>query len=163
MTIGPPAKARSLQSTAQVNESKAVRGMSTERTTTGRTTGWLGVDLFAGAIILLSGLFSGFEGLVALIGPSFYYTATSGSLFILNVDGWAWWNLIVGIIFVITGISLLAGQAWARVVSIILAIISAVTQLFLIPVQPWWAIIVIAVDILVIYALTVHGRELRED
>jgi hypothetical protein len=137
--------------------------MSTGRTTSQRTTGWLGVDIFAGMIILLSGLFSGFEGLVALIGPSTYYTTVNGSLFIFNVDGWGWWNLIVGVVFVAVGIALLLGATWARILSIILAVISAVGQLFLIPVQPWWSIIVIAVDILVIYALTVHGRELREE
>lgn len=133
--------------------------MSTQRT----TTAWLGVDVFAGMVILLSGFFSGFQGLVALIGPSTYYATVSGSLFIFNVNGWGWWNLIVGVVFVITGISLLTGAGWARIAAIILAIISAVGQLFLIPVQPWWAVIVIAVDVLIIYALTVHGGQLRDE
>jgi len=57
----------------------------------------------------------------------------------------------------------MAGQTWARVVAVILVIISAIGQLLLIPAQPWWSIIVIAIEILVIYALIVHGRELRED
>jgi hypothetical protein len=140
---------------------KAVGLMSSARTTNDDATGWLGVDVFAGVIILLSGLCSGFQGLVALIGPSTYFAAVKGSLFIFNVDGWGWWNLILGAIFIITGVALLLGATWARIVSIILAVLSAVAQLFLIPVQPWWAIIVIAVDVLVIYALTVHGRELR--
>jgi NADH:ubiquinone oxidoreductase subunit H len=65
------------------------------------------------------------------------------------------------VVFVITGISLLFGAAWARIASIILAVVSAVGQLFLIPVQPWWS--VIAVDVLVIYALTVHGGQLRDE
>jgi hypothetical protein len=137
--------------------------MSSQRAATETTNGWLGVDVFAGMVILLSGFFSGFEGLVALIGPSTYYATVSGSLFIFNVDGWGWWNLIVGIVFVITGIFLLFGSTWARIVSIILAIVSAVGQLFLIPVQPWWSVIVIAIDVLVIYALTVHGGQLREE
>jgi hypothetical protein len=47
------------------------------------------------------------------------------------------------------------------VTAIVLAAINGVSQLFLLPVQPWWSLIVLALDILVIYALTVHGRELK--
>ena len=47
-------------------------------------------------------------------------------------------------------------------VAIILAALSAVVQLLLVPAQPWWSLIVIAIDVLVIYALTAHGKELRE-
>ena len=46
--------------------------------------------------------------------------------------------------------------------AIILAALSAVVQLLLVPAQPWWSLIVIAIDVLVIYALTAHGKELRE-
>jgi hypothetical protein len=113
-------------------------------------------------IILLSGLFSGFQGLVALIGPHTYYATVNGTLFIFNVKGWGWWNLIVGVVFIIVGICLLAGARWAVIASVILAIVSAVGQLFLIPVQPWWSVIVIAVDVLIIYALTFHRNELRD-
>jgi hypothetical protein len=55
------------------------------------------------------------------------------------------------------------GATWARVVATIFVIISAVSQLLLLPAQPWWSAIMIAVDVLVIYALTAHGRELRPD
>jgi hypothetical protein len=113
--------------------------MSTER-----SSGWVGVDVFAGVVILMSGLFSGFQGLVALIGPNAYYAVARGSLFVFDVNGWGWWNLIVGIVFVLVGIALLTGAGWAQIVAIILAILSAIGQLFLIPVQPWWAVIVIA-------------------
>ena len=43
----------------------------------------------------------------------------------------------------------------------ILVALNAIGQLFLLPVQPWWSLIVLTLDILVIYALTVHGRELK--
>ena len=131
-------------------------------TPTPKTTGWVGWGIFAAVILLVSGLFTGIQGIAALIGPNTYFVLNDGQLLLFDVNGWGWWNLIVAILLLLTSFALFAGQTWARVVAIILAIISAVGQLFLLPVQPWWATIVIAVDILVIYALTAHGRELKE-
>ena len=127
---------------------------------TTRTTGWLGWGLFAGAIILISGVFGVVQGFVGLIAPDTYYVKTSGSLFMFDVQGWAWWTLIIGVLLVLTALALFAGQTWARVVAIILAALSAIGNLLQVPAQPWWSLILIGVDLLVIYALTVHGREL---
>lgn len=126
------------------------------------TSGWVGWGVFAGVILVVSGIFNALQGVVALVGPSTYFAETEGGLFLFDLTGWGWWHLIVGILLFITAVALLAGAVWARIVAIILAIISASGQLFLIPVQPWWALVVIAVDILIIYALTAHGDELRE-
>jgi hypothetical protein len=126
-------------------------------------TAWVGWSRFAGVIILVSGIFSIVQALVALIGPNAYYVVANGSLFLFDVTGWGWWNLLIGALLVLTAIALLVGQTWARIVAIILAILSAVGQLLLIPAQPWWALTIIAVDVLVIYALTAHGDELRSE
>jgi hypothetical protein len=126
-------------------------------------TGWTGWVIFAGVILLISGIFSIVQGIVAVVGPNSYYVVTEGSLFLFDVAGWGWWNIIIGVLLALTAVALMAGQTWARIVAVILVIISAIGQLLLIPAQPWWSIIVIAIEILVIYALIVHGRELRED
>ncbi len=126
-------------------------------------TGWTGWVIFAGVILLISGIFSIVQGIVAVVGPNSYYVVTEGSLFLFDVAGWGWWNIIIGVLLALTAVALMAGQTWARVVAVILVIISAIGQLLLIPAQPWWSIIVIAIEILVIYALIVHGRELRAD
>ena len=130
---------------------------------TATKTGWTGWVIFAGVILLISGIFSIVQGIVAVVGPNSYYVVTEGSLFLFDVAGWGWWNIIIGVLLALTAVALMAGQTWARVVAVILVIISAIGQLLLIPAQPWWSIIVIAIEILVSYALIVHGRELRED
>lgn len=132
-------------------------------TTTTTKTGWTGWVVFAGVILITIGIFSAVQGLVALIGPSSYYVVTEGGLWLLDLTGWGWWNLIIGVLLVLVGGALLAGQTWARVIAVILVILNAVGALLLIPAQPWWSMIVIAIDVLVLYALIVHGRELRED
>jgi hypothetical protein len=130
---------------------------------TAKATGWTGWVVFAGVILLTSGIFSVVQALVALIGPDAYYVVAGGSLFLFDVAGWGWWNLIIGALLILVGLALFAGQTWARVAAIVLAILSAVGQLLLIPAQPWWSLIIIAIDVLIIYALIVHGRELRDE
>jgi hypothetical protein len=127
-----------------------------------KTTNWVGWGRFAGVIIFLSGAFSATQGLVALFAPDTYYAIVEGQLFIFDVQGWAWWNIILGVLLILVAGGLAAGQTWARVIAIILVSISAISQLFLIPVQPFWAVVIIAVDVLVIFALTVHGKELKD-
>ena len=67
---------------------------------------------------------------------------------------------IIGIVLILTALALFAGATWARVVAIVLASLNAVGHVFLLPAQPWWSLIVITLDVFVIYALTVHGKEM---
>jgi hypothetical protein len=124
-------------------------------------TGWVGWARFAAVMIIVNGIFGVFQGLVALLAPDPYFVVTRGSLFLFNLTGWGWWTLIIGVLLILIGIAVLMGATWARVIAIILVIVGAVGQLLLLPAQPWWSSITIGVDILIIYALTVHGRELR--
>ena len=127
-----------------------------------QVTGWVGWGVFASVILIIAGVIDALYGLVAIIGPnSVYFATVEGELFVLNIAGWGWWHLIVGILLVLTGLALLTGATWARVIAIILAALSGISQLFLLPVQPWWSLVVLALDVLVIFALTEHGRELK--
>ncbi|WP_255546541.1 hypothetical protein [Glaciihabitans sp. dw_435] len=128
------------------------------------SSGWADWLVFAGVILVINGGFNVIQGIVALVGPDAYFASVNGSLFIFNVEGWAWWNLIIGALQVIAALALFfSGAGWARIVAVILASLSAFVQMILIPVQPWWSLIVIAVDVLIIYALVAHGRELRDE
>jgi hypothetical protein len=124
-------------------------------------TGWTGWGYFAAWVLLLDGIFGVLQGVVLLVAHDTYFVAR-GSLFVFDLSGWGWWCLVVGLIVIGVSIALFVGQTWARVIAVILAVISATGQLLLIPAQPWWSIIIIAVDVLIIYALTAHGRELRD-
>jgi len=112
---------------------------------------------FAGVILIVSGIFSAIQGLAALLGPDAYYAVVDGDLLIFDVAGWGWWNVVIGALTLITGLALLGGALWARIVAVVLAILSAIVQMILVPVQPWWSFIVIAIDVLVIYAVVARG------
>jgi hypothetical protein len=62
----------------------------------------------------------------------------------------------------LTGIGLFSGNFLARTIAVIVAGLNMLVNFFFIPVYPFWAIIVITIDILVIWAVTAHGREMRE-
>jgi hypothetical protein len=69
--------------------------------------------------------------------------------------------MVIGVLFVLVGFGVLVGQTWARVIGIALAVISAIINLAFIAAYPFWGIILIALDIVVIYALATHGREMK--
>jgi hypothetical protein len=125
-------------------------------------TSWTDWVRFGGVILIVSGIFSLIQGLAALLGPDAYYGVVDGELLVFNVAGWGWWNIVIGALTLVTGLALLGGALWARIVAVVLAVLSSVVQMILVPVQPWWSFIVIAVDLLVIYAVIAHGQKLRE-
>jgi hypothetical protein len=100
-------------------------------------------------------------GLVAIFENEFY-VQTRNYLFQFDATTWGWIHLVLGLLVAFAGWGLLSGQTWARVVGITLAALSATANFLFLPYYPFWSLLIIAVDIFVIWALTAHGREYRE-
>jgi hypothetical protein len=100
-------------------------------------------------------------GLIAMFENE-VYLPTRNYLFELDLSAWGWIHLVLGLVVAFAGWGLLSGRTWARVVGITLAAISATTNFLFIPYYPFWSILIIAVDVFVIWALTAHGREFKE-
>lgn len=124
-------------------------------------TGWVGFVVFAGVMLMMLGGFQAIQGLVAIFRDDYYLVSRSGLLITMDFTAWGWTHLIIGLIAVGCGIGVLLGQTWARVVGIIIAVLSALANLAFLPAYPIWSTIVIALDVLAIYALAVHGREVQ--
>jgi hypothetical protein len=124
-------------------------------------TGWLGWIAFAGVMMLLMGTLHAIQGLVALFQDTYYLIGSEGLIVSADYTTWGWVHLILGIVVVLAGIALLAGQMWARVVAVILAFGSVLVNIAFLGAYPLWSTIMIAVDVLVIYAVTVHGKEAK--
>jgi hypothetical protein len=124
-------------------------------------TGWVGWVWFAGLMLIMVGLFNVIDGLVAIVNHNFFVPTRAG-LLVFNLAGWGWVHLLLGIVLVIVGVAVLTGQLWARVAAVILVILNAVTQLLFMSAYPLWSLIVIILDIIVLYALIVHGEEAKE-
>ncbi len=116
----------------------------------------------AGVLLAMVGLFHIVQGLVELIDKDFY-AVTANWAFRFNVTTWGWLHLIGGLIALLAGFGLFTGNVLARTVAVIIAVLSAVTSFMSLPYYPWWSILIIAFDVLVIWALTAHGRDLVAD
>jgi len=98
---------------------------------------------------------------VALLRDEVYLVRPGGLVVQIGYTTWGWVHVIVGIAALLTGLGLLAGNIVARFVGVVLALLSAVLNVAFIRAQPVWSLIAITLDVIVIYAITVHGRELR--
>jgi hypothetical protein len=122
-----------------------------------RVSGWaVGGISFAAALLIMVGTFQALEGLAAIINDE-YFVLTRKYAFDLDVTGWGWIHLILGIAIVLVGFGLFSRAAWAGVTAIFLAMLSAIVNFFYIPYYPWWSLLIIAVDIWIIWSLTRPG------
>ena len=119
--------------------------------------GWIG---FAGMLMLIIGFIDVFQGLIALFEDE-YYVVTSSGFLVFDLTGWGWVMLIWGVLLVLAGFGLLAGQEWARWFAIVVVALNFVTQLgFLGNSQyPLWSLTVVALNVVVLYALTARWSE----
>lgn len=117
-----------------------------------------GLELFAGVMMIITGLFSVIVGIAAMARSSFY-VITPNYVFSFNVAAWGWVHLVLGILVGATGIALAAKQSWARITGMILVGLNALAHFLFIPYQPLWSLVIIAVNVAVIWALAVQLRE----
>jgi hypothetical protein len=121
----------------------------------------VGITFTAALILIFAGVFGIIEGIVGLVNNDIY-VVTQKWVFQLNTTTWGWIHIIVGVIALGAGIGLFAGQVWARTVAVIAACLSIIANFLWLPYYPWWALLIIAFDVFVIWAVTAHGRDLSD-
>ncbi len=125
-------------------------------------TGWAGWVLFGAMMMILLGSFQAIAGLVALFDDGYYLTGPNGLVVNVDYTTWGWVHLVVGVVALAAGFGLFTGAMWARVLGITVAVISAIVNFAFMAAFPVWAITMITIDVLVIYAIAAHGRELQQ-
>jgi hypothetical protein len=136
--------------------------MSQARMTRTRSTAWVGWIWFAAVMMIMTGSFNVIYGLVALFEDQ-YYTISRQGLLVFDLTQWGWILLIFGALAVFAGIALFSGAMWARVIAVALAALNAIAHMAFMSAYPVWALITIAVDVLVIWAVIVHGGEMKDE
>jgi uncharacterized membrane protein len=124
-------------------------------------TRWQRWTAFAGVMLVLLGIYEFVEGLIGLFNPG-YYVASSRLPVHLSQSTWAWAHLVLGFSAVLAGVGVFTANTAARAVGVAVAGVSAIVNLAWLRSYPAWGVVVIAIDVVVIYALTVHGRELAD-
>ena len=123
--------------------------------------GWIG---FAGLLLVLVGGIDFLQGLVALFQDE-YYVPTQAGFLVFDLTGWGWMLMLWGVLLVLAGFGLIAGQGWARWFAIVLVSLNVIAQLgFLGNTQtPLWSLTVMALNIIVLDALTARWDESRTE
>ena len=121
----------------------------------------VGGYVFAGFIMIMIGTFQAIAGLAALFEDEFF-VVSANYVFEVDTTVWGWIHLILGLLVGFAGYALFAAKTWARVIGVTLATLSAIANFFFIPFYPFWAIVIIALDVWVIWALTRHVSKADE-
>jgi len=124
-------------------------------------SGWVGWVVFAAIMAITMGIYQAIAGLVALFNDEYYLVGPSGLVVSVDYTVWGWVHLLLGLAALGAGIGLLQRRGWGRIVVICLAGLSALVNLGFLAAYPLWSTLIIAFDIIVIYALTVHWDEVR--
>ena len=125
-------------------------------------TGWVGWVIFAAVFMIVIGAMNAIQGLAALFRDEEYWVTLQGNIVTFDVTAWGWIHLIFGILLVLVGVMLMQGSTFARVIGIALVSLNLIAQFSWTTLYPFWGLIAIAIDVIIIYALVVHGGELKE-
>ena len=123
-------------------------------------TGWVGWIAFAGTMMIIAGTLNLFYGLIAAINDEWVVFGNRGDLY-LDLTAWGWLHMVLGAVVLLAGIFLFTGNILARAVGVIVASVSIIANFLWMPAYPIWALIVITLDVLIIWALTAHGHEMK--
>lgn len=120
---------------------------------------WAGWTVFASFMMIMIGFFQAIVGLTAILKDEFYVVVPN-ALISVDVASWGWVHLLLSILVIFAGYAVMDGKVWGRTVGVLLALGGAVVNLAFIPYYPIWSILLVVVNVVVIYALTVHGRDI---
>ena len=121
---------------------------------------WAGWAAFAGIMLALIGFFDILQGVTALTDDG-YFVAAGGDLLVFDFTTWGWILLIWGALLVLGGFGLLSGKSWSRWLAIVLIFVNTIAQVGFLASYPIWSAILIALDVVVLYALTARWDEAR--
>ena len=125
------------------------------RTVSERGTGGA---VFAATLMIIGGCFGMLQG-IALLAKNGFYVQPANYWITTSATTWGWVMLLSGVVVLAAGFGVMAGAAWARWLAIVLVSLQALINFVFIPIAPWWAITLIAVDLWIIHSLFVHRRE----
>jgi hypothetical protein len=126
-------------------------------------TAWSGWIVFAGILIAIVGILQIALGTIALARDELFAVQPARLLVDAGWTTWGWVHLVLGILQIVVGVGLLVGQMWARATGVVLAVVSILVNIVFLAAFPVWSVIVLVFDVITIYAITAHGREVRRD
>lgn len=121
--------------------------------------GWHGLIGFAVCVMVLQGVFHAIGGFVALFEDDVYAVPSSDLVVTVDYNLYGLVHIALGVGMVLAAAALFWGRTWGRIAAIAVAMLSAITNLSFLSAAPVWYTIMIVIDILVIYAVTMYGGD----
>ena len=118
----------------------------------------VGISVFAAAMLMMSGLAEALNGVAALINDEFL-VRVGGYIYAFDSTTWGWIHLLLGAAFVAIGVFIIMGKSWAYLVGIVLAVLNGLLNFLWLPISPIWAVLFIAINVLIIWALATTRRD----
>jgi predicted signal transduction protein with EAL and GGDEF domain len=137
-----------------------LQSRATSRGAPAEVTGWVGWVAFAAFMLMIGGILTVVMGALAVINNNWTVWNNNGVPF-GDAYWWGWWSIFVGLVVISIGGALLRGSMFARTVAVFVAAGSLISHFAALNVAPLWSLTVIFIDILVIWAVMVHGREMK--
>ena len=120
-----------------------------------------GMVFFAAILLLVVGFFNMIYG-IAAIANSHVFVANAHYVF-ANLRTWGWITLIIGVLQLIAAGGIVAGNQLARWFAVAVVGLNAIDMMFFIPAYPFWALTIIAVDVVALYGLCAYGSRANLD
>ena len=114
-----------------------------------------GLVLFASVLLVVVGFFNMIYG-IAAIANSHVFTANAHYVF-AGLRTWGWITLVISILQLIAAGGILAGNQLARWFAVAVVGLNAIDMMFFIPAYPFWALAIIAMDVVALYGLCAYG------
>jgi hypothetical protein len=114
-------------------------------------------------MMALVGLFHAMAGFTALTNSDSLAVRAEALIVDLNFDVWGWAHIVLGVVTMVTAFLLLRGDRTGRLLAVVVCGVGALVNLAYLAAAPAWSLVAIAFDVLVIYAVTVHGETLPSD
>ncbi|MZE81148.1 DUF7144 family membrane protein [Streptomyces xinghaiensis] len=133
---------------------------SAHQASTRNTTGPGGNAVFAGAVLLIAGVLGVLQGIAAIANDD-VFAEVGDYVFEVDLTGWGWLHLVLGALVAFTGYGVVQGASWARYTAIVLVALHLVANFLWLPYYPVWAIVMIGIDLVVLWALSIWTPEGR--
>ena len=114
-----------------------------------------GLVLFAPVLLLVAGFSNMIYG-IAAIANSHVFVANAQYVF-GDLRAWGWITLIIAVLRLAAAAGVLAGNQLARWFAVAVVGLNAIDMMFFIPAYPFWALVIIAVDVVALYGLCAYG------
>ena len=114
-----------------------------------------GMVVFAALVLALVGVFNLMYGAAAIANS---HALTTNAHFVFGtLHAWGWVTLTVAILQLFAAAAVLLGNQLARWFGVAVLGLNAIAMMFFIPAYPFWALVILAADVVALWGLCAYG------